>query len=337
MQAHEAPPPVQMVQLLAGFQVSQALYAAAVLGVADHLVAGPAAAETLADATGAHAPALERLLRTLASLGVFAEPEPGVFAITPLGQTLTRSHPGSVRDLAIMWMETHYAPFGELTRTLVTGQPAADHHYGQPFFSWLSVHPEHATRFTAAMANLTNGIKTAAIAALPVDGLRTIVDIGGADGTLLATLLTAHPQLRGVLFDLPHVIADAPKTFAERGLEDRAECLGGDFFTAVPPGRDGYLTSMVLHDWPDTQARQILANIAAAAAPGARLLLLEFVMPPGDTPHMAKMIDLTMLAMLAGKERTERQWHDLLTATGFTGVEIRDTGTPLSIIQATVA
>jgi hypothetical protein len=337
MQAHEAPPPVQMVQLLAGFQVSQALYAAAVLGVADHLAAGPAPAEALAEHTGAHPPSLERLLRSLASIGVFTEPGPGVFALTPLGQTLTRGHPGSMRDLAIMWMETHYAAFGDLIHTLRTGQPAAEHRYGQPFFTWLSAHPERATRFTAAMANLTNGIKTAAIAALPVTGLRTIVDIGGADGTLLATLLTAHPHLRGVLFDLPHVIADARKTFAERGVDDRAECLGGDFFDAVPPGCDGYLTSMVLHDWPDAQAQQILANIAAAGGPGARLLLIEFVMPPGDTPHMAKMIDLTMLAMLAGKERTEPQWHDLLTATGFTGIEIRDTGTPLSVIQASVA
>jgi hypothetical protein len=325
-----------MVQLLAGFQVSQALYAAASLGVADHLTAGPAPVSELAELTGAYQPSLYRLLRTLAGIGVFTETETGLFALTPLGQTLTRSHPASMRDLALMWMETHYAPFGDLTHTIRTGQPAADYHYGQPFFTWLAQRPGDASRFTGAMANLTSGIKAAAITALPVDGITTIVDVGGADGTLLGTLLASHPGLRGVLFDLPHVIADAPKTLAQYGVEDRAECMAGDFFESVPAGRDGYLVSFVLHDWPDPQAEAILANIATAGGSGARLLLLEFVMPPGDTPHMSKMIDLTMLGMLAGKERTEAEWRELLTAAGFTGIGIHQTGTPLSIIEATV-
>jgi O-methyltransferase domain len=155
----------------------------------------------LAEQTGAHALSLRRLLRTLASVGVFTEPEPGVFALTPLGQTLASGQPGSMRDVVIMFMETHYAPFGDLLHTIRTGQPAAERFYGQPFFSWLSDHPEHTSRFTAAMAGLTGGFKTAAIAALPLDGVRTIVDVGGADGTVLAAILTAHPDMRGVLFD----------------------------------------------------------------------------------------------------------------------------------------
>jgi hypothetical protein len=144
-------------------------------------------------------------------VGVFTEPQPGVIALTPLGQTLTSSQPGSMRNLAIMWMETHYAPFAELIYTVRTGLPAAEHLYGEPFFAWLSHHPEQASRFTGAMANLTSGgFKTAAIASLPLDGTRTIVDVGGADGTVLATILAAHPHMRGVLFDLPHIITDAP-------------------------------------------------------------------------------------------------------------------------------
>src|SRR5690242_10066058 len=139
------------------------------------LPAGPAGVEVLAGQSGAHAPSLARLLRTLASAGVFTEPEPGVFGLTPLGQTLTRTQPGSMRDLAIMWMETHYAPFGELVHTIRTGQPAAEHLYGQPFFGWLSGQPEQAARFTGAMANLTDGIKAAAIPSLPLDGARTLV------------------------------------------------------------------------------------------------------------------------------------------------------------------
>jgi O-methyltransferase domain/Dimerisation domain len=336
MQAHELPPPAQMILLLGGFRVSQALYAAAALGVADHLVAGPAPAEVLAERTGAHPPSLRRLLRTLASVGVFTEPEPGVFALTPLGQTLTSGQPGSMRDVVIMFMETHYAPFGDLLGTIRTGQPAAEHYYGEPFFAWLSHHPEQASRFTAAMANLTSGFKTAAIAALPLDGIHTIVDVGGADGTGLATILAAHPHMRGVLFDLPHVITSAPRTLARHGVDDRVDCVGGDFFESVPAGADAYLVSAVLHNWPDQQAQRIVANIAAAGGSGARLLMIEFVVPPGDTAHLSKISDLNMLAMLDGKERTETEWRELLTAADFTGIEIHQTGTPLSVIQATV-
>ena len=336
MQAHELPPPAQMMLLLGGFRISQALYAAAALGVADQLVAGPAPVEVLAEQVGAHPPSLRRLLRALASVGVFTEPEPGVFALTPLGQTLTNGQPGSMRDVVIMFMETHYAPFGDLLYTIRTGQLAAERFYGQPFFGWLSDHPEQASRFTAAMASLTGGLKTAAIAALPLDGARTVVDVGGADGTVLAAILTAHPDMRGVLFDLPHVVAAAPGTLASYGIDDRVECAGGDFLHSVPSGGDVYLASMVLHDWPDEAARAILANIAAAGGSGARLLLLEFVVPPGDAPHPSKISDLNMLAIVGGKERTETEWRELLTAAGFTGIEIRQTSTPFSVIQATV-
>jgi hypothetical protein len=206
--------------------------------------------------------------------------------------------------------------------------------YGEPFFTWLSHHPEQAERYTAAMANLTGGFKTAAIASLPLDGAHTIVDVGGADGTVLAAILAVHPHLRGVLFDLPHVITAAPQTLASHGVEDRAECVGGDFFESVPADGDAYLLSLVLHDWPDRQAQRILANIAAAGR-GARLLVLDFVVPPGDAPHMSKISDLNMLAMMGGKERTGPEWRELLDGTGFTGIEIRQTGTPFSVIQAT--
>jgi hypothetical protein len=325
-----------MVQMLAGFQISQALYAAAVLGVADLMAAGPVPAGVLAEQAGAHPPSLLRLLRTLASAGVFTEPEPGVFALTPLGATLTRSQAGSMRDLAIMWMETHYAPFGDLLHTVRTGEPAADHLYRQPFFSWLSGQPEQVTRFTRAMANLTSGIKNAAVPVLPLDGAQTIVDVGGADGTMLAAILSGRPGLHGVLFDLPHVLADAPKALADSGVADRVECIGGNFFESVPAGADCYLLSFVIHDWPDEAARRVLANIAAAGGSGARLMMIEFVVPPGDTPHMSKMIDLTMLGMLAGRERPEEDWRALLDSAGFTGIGVLPTGGPLSVIHATV-
>ena len=336
MQAHELPPPAQMLLLLGGFRVSQALYAAAALGVADQLMAGPAAAEVLAERTGAHPPSLRRLLRTLAGVGAFTEPEPGVFALTPLGRTLASGQPGSMRDVVIMFMETHYAPFGDLLGTIRTGQPAAERFYGQPFFAWLSQHPEQASRFTAAMASLTGGFKGAAIAALPLDGTGTIIDVGGADGTMLAAILAAHPHMHGVLFDLPHVIASAPGVLAGHGVGDRAECVAGDFLEAVPPGGDAYLASCVLHDWPEQQVRQILANIVTAGGSGSRLLLIEFVVPPGDAPHLAKISDLNMLAMVGGQERTEAEWREILADAGYAGIAIRPTGTPFSVIEATV-
>ena len=155
------------------------------------------------------------------------------------------------------------------------------------------------------MANLTDGIKAAAIPSLPLDGAQTVVDVGGADGAMLAAILTAHPGLRGVLFDLPRVVAAAPGTLASYGVDDRVECAGGDFLHSVPSGGDVYLASMVLHDWPDEAARAILANIAAAGGSGARLLLLEFVVPPGDAPHPSKISDLNMLAM-SGRQGTHR-------------------------------
>jgi hypothetical protein len=326
------PPPVQMVQLLAGFQLSQALYTAAKLGVADALVDGPRPVADVAAAVGADPAALRRLLRTLASVGAFTETEPGVVGLTPLGATLASDTPGSMRDLALMWMETHYAPFARLCDGVKAGRPAAELHYGEPFFAWLGERPEQVARFSGAMANLTNGIKAAAVAQLDVGGASTLVDVGGADGALLATILALHPDLNGVLFDLPHVVSGAGKVLAGAGVADRVEVVGGNFFEGVPTG-DTYLLSFVLHDWSDAEAGAILRAVRAAN-PSAALLLLELVPPPGDQPHMAKMIDLTMLGMLTGHERDEQEWQALLAAAGFELEGVEPTPGPMSVIRA---
>ena len=274
------PPPVQMIQMLAGFQISQGLYVAAKLGLPDQLVDGPRAAADIADAIGADPLALRRLLRTLSSLGVFTEPEPGVFAVTPLGRTLASDEPGSVRDMALMWMETHYDPFSRLVDTVRTGATAADLHYGEPFFDWISQHPEQVSQFSRAMANLTTGIKAGAVAAYDFDEAGTIVDVGGADGALLAQILAAAPSTNGVAFDLPHVIADAAPAIKGHGLGDRLRAEPGNFFEAVPAGADTYLLSLVLHDWDDERACQILENVRAAAKPGATILRWSRSCPP---------------------------------------------------------
>jgi O-methyltransferase domain/Dimerisation domain len=331
---HAVPPAVQMVQLLAGFQLSQALYAAARLGVADCLRSGPKNAAALAADVGADARSLHRVLRTLASIGVFTETPDRLFGLAPLGETLTQDNPASMRDLAIMWMETHYGPFGGLLDTVRTGRCAATTFYGQPFFSWLGDHPEHVQRFSRAMANLTGGIKLGAISSCDFTNAGRIVDVGGADGTVLAHILAATPGATGTAFDLPHVVADAEPRLAAYGLGSRLKLAGGDFFTSVPQGADTYLLSMILHDWSDAEASRLLANIKAAAPAGARLVAFELVVPDGAEPHMAKMIDLTMLGMLNGRERTQAEYRLLLEQAGFKFEGVTATPTPISIITA---
>jgi O-methyltransferase domain/Dimerisation domain len=332
---HESPPSVRMVELLAGFQVSQALYAVAKLGVCTALLDGPHTADEVAASVGAQPDVVRRLLRDLAGLGVFTTPSPDRYAVTPLGATLAEGTPGSVRDLALTWMETHYAPFGLLLETARTGEPAATRYYGRPFFQWLARDPEQVARFTGAMAGLTEGIKSGAVAGYRVPGGPTIADIGGADGALLLDVLAADPQRRGIVFDLPHVVPAARARLAGHPLAGRVDVVAGDFFAAVPPA-DTYLLSMVLHDWDDEAAAAILANIAAAAPPGARLVGLELVVPPGDAPHLATMIDLTMLGMLTGRERTAEELTALLAAAGFRVDRITPTATPISLVEATL-
>lgn len=333
-EAHEAP--LQMVRLLAGFQISQALYCAAKLEVADRLADGPRTVDELAAETGADREALRRLLRSLAAIGVFTEPESDVFQRNALGAVLASDAPGSMRDLALMWMETHYAPFGELIDTIRTGANAATRHYGQPFFNWLGSNPEQVARFSSAMANLTDGIKRAAVSAYDFSGAGTIVDLGAADGALLAFVLANNPNVTGVAFDLPRVVAAAEATVVGYGLGERLTQTAGNFFDAVPTGGDTYVLSMVLHDWNDDDASLILSNISKAARPGTKVVAFELVVPAGNAPHMSKMIDLTMLGMLEGRERTDEEMRSIFERAGLTYDGSTGTPAPISIIEAHV-
>jgi hypothetical protein len=328
------PPPQVMVQMLGGFQISQALYVLAVLGVPDELVDGPRTAEDLARTVGAQPDPLHRMLRTLASLGVFEQLDEDTFGLTPVGETLTSTAPTSVRDLALTWMETHYAAFGELLQTARTGRPAATVLYGMPFFDWLGEHPEHADRFTRAMGGMTQALKAAAIPSVDLSGATTVVDVGGADGEVLAIALAQHPGVRGVVLDLPHVVDAAVQNMRRHGLSDRVQAVGGDFFTSVPEA-DTYLFSLVLHDWDDEEAVRILSTCRDAGGPGCRVRALEFVVPSTPEPHPAKMMDITMLGMLTGKERSESQWAAVAERSGMRLDRVVATPTPLSVLEAT--
>ena len=329
------PPPVLMVQLLAGFQVAQALYVVAKLDVATALIDGPRSVDELAGSLGADPSALRRLLRTLAGLGVFTSVGKETYALTRLGTTLAQGSPDSVRDLALTWMETHYAPFGRLLDAVVSGQPAATLHYGMPFFDWLATDPDQVQRFTGAMAGLTHGIRVHAMQGYRLPGT-VVADLGGADGSLLIELLEAEQnrERHGIVIDLPHVIPAARRQLEQRGLTDRIDVVGGDFFESVPAA-DVYLLSMIFHDWSDDQCARMLNSIVRATRSRTRLVALEFVLPPGDEPHMGKMIDLTMLGMLTGRERTADEYRHLFREAGFRLEKITPTPTPLSIIEAT--
>ncbi|WP_443230387.1 methyltransferase [Streptomyces sp. 2A115] len=323
-----------MTQMLAGFQVSQALYVVAELNVATKLAAGPRPVERLAEETGADESALRRLLRTLAPLGLFRHVEDTV-EVTPFGELLFATHPASLRDAALYWMETHYQPFGELLSTVKAGEPASEIHFGKPFFEWLGEDPERFSLLSSAMDNVTGSLRTGMFGGYVLPEGRTVADIGGSDGTVMAELLSRDEGRRGIVFDLPHVVADAHEVLRAQGLGDRVEIVGGDFFDGVPAA-DVYVLSYILHDWDDAACGKILGSIAQAANPGARLVVIEAVLQENDEPHLAKMIDLTMLAMLTSRERTPNEYDELLKNAGFTLDRTLPTPSPFSVFEATL-
>lgn len=326
-----------MLQLLDGFQVSQALYAIADLGVPTILHReGPTDVAVLADRTNADLDALRRLVRSLAPLGIFTTDGDRV-SITPLGATLSEEHPQSLHGIALAGMRFHYLPFTELGHTLRTGQPAAEKYYGMPYFDWLAADPARTRMFSRAMATFATTLRTGIFDGYRLPRGETIADIGGSDGTMLAELLKHDddPARRGIVLDRPATIEAARTSSAAGEHADRVEFVAGDFFTAVPKA-DIYLLGWILHDWNDQDARRILGSIAAAADPGARLLLVEGIVPPGDQPHPTKALDLIMLGTLGGKERTEQEYRDLLESAGFALDRILATPSPYSILEATL-
>ncbi|OBK87208.1 methyltransferase [Mycobacterium sp. 1165178.9] len=325
-------PAARMHQLLSGFEVSQALFVVAELGVATALLDGPRNLDELAAAVGANADALGRLIRFLGPFGVFSGEGENV-AITDLGRTLADGPADSVRSIARFFMATHYAPFGDLLHTARTGQVGATNFLGRPFFEWVGSSTELAQLQNKAMAEFTSAARTGALDAFQFPQRGVVADIGGADGTFLAEILSRTPGCRGIVFDLPNVVAAAPETLAAAGLSDRATVAAGDFFDHVP-GADTYVLSCVLHDWSDADALRILRNIARAAPEQARLLLVELVLPDDDIPHLANFVDFTMLVMVGGRERTESEWRRLLAAGGFALDNVIPTGGLYSLLDA---
>jgi hypothetical protein len=317
MTAPAAPPaPLVLARLLTGYWLSQCLHVAARLGLADLLTGGPRGPADLAGATGTHAPSLYRLLRGLASAGVFAEDEHGRFGLTPLAECL-RDAPGSQRALALINGAEHYRAWGELLHSVRTGEPAFDRVYGQPLFDYLAGHPEAARVFDAAMVSVHGSETSAMLDAYDLGGFATVVDVGGGNGSVLTAALLRHPGLRGVLFDRPDVVARAQPGLEAAGLAGRCRAVGGSFFEGVPAGGDAYLLRHILHDWDDPRCLTILGRVRAVVPPAGKLLVVEGVVPPGNGPSFTKLLDLAMLVLPGGRERTEAEYRDLFARAGF--------------------
>ena len=336
-QPSELPPPVAMLHMIQGFWVSRALYVAAKLGIPDLLKDEPKSSADLAHATGTHAPSLYRVLRALDSVGVFAEDDRGRFGLTPLGATLRTDVPGSLRYFAIEELgENHYPAWEKVLHSVETGEIAFNHVYGVSKWQYMAEHPDEAKIFDAAMSSFSSVVAAAVVAAYDFSSSATVVDIGGGDGTLLTAILKGNPQLRGVLADLPHVAEGAQRRFKTEGLADRCEIAAGSFFESVPVG-DTYVLKFIIHDWDDQQSVAILRNCRSAMAANGRVLLVEAVIQPGTATSFSKYVDLNMLVMTGGRERTEAEYRALLDSAGLRLTRIIPTYTEMSILEAVQA
>lgn len=338
--ASSAGPPahVQVVQMATGYWISRAVYAAARLGLADLLGDGSRSARELADATQTHAPSLYRLLRALASLGLFTESDGHRFALTPLGATLKTGAPGAARStvmaLAGQWM---WGTWNEFLYSLETGNTAFEKVWGMPVFDFLGQHPDEARLFGEAMIGVHGEEPAAVAAAFDFSDMRTVVDVGGGTGNLLTTILRAHAHLTGVLYELPHVVPEARANFAKAGVGKRCSAVAGSFFESIPTGGDAYILSHVIHDWDEEKCLTILGNCRRAMESSSRLLIVESVLPPGDEPHHGKILDLVMLAVPGGVERSGEEYATLLTKAGFRPTRIVSTASPVSVVEAVPA
>jgi hypothetical protein len=300
-----------------GFTVSQAVHVAAKLGIADLLRDRPVTAHEVAAASAANEPALLRLLRALTSIDLLVEDEHGRFAATPTGEFLRSDHPQSLRARAIVYGSPFFwRPWGNLAGSIATGKPAFDLVYGEPFFAHLAHTSEDADAFNAFATSATGGDLLAILAAYDFSGLAKIVDVGGGQGALLQGILERYPKATGVLFDLPAVVAGA-HDLRESTVAARCDIVAGDMFQAVPPGGDAYLLTAILHDWADAEAIQILRTCRRAIAGAGKLIVIDAVLAPSNVPDFAKLLDLMMLVLLTGRERTEVEFRNLYAAAGF--------------------
>jgi hypothetical protein len=323
--------------MINGYWVTQLISTAARLNIADALATGPQTAGALAERCGAHPRSLYRLLRALASLGLFAEIEDGRFTLTPMGELLRSDVPGSLHGLAAYSGDPRhhrYDSWGRLYETVLTGEPAFPQITGMRPFAYLAANPDIARLFDAAMVAYSTESVGAVLAHHDFSRYGHIIDVGGGHGLLIAEILKKHPAARGTVFDLPHVLEGTRALFAREGLTDRASCTAGDFFKEVPSGADLYMLKSILHDWDDQKAVAILRSCRQAMTEQGRLLLVESVIPPGNEPGLGKLMDINMMVIHGGLERTHAEFSALLKEAGFELTAVTMTGSTVDLVEA---
>jgi hypothetical protein len=328
-------PQAHLVQMATAHWISRFLYVAAQMNLADQLAERPKSAKELAQATGADSVPLYRMMRTLASLGLFTEDAEHRFSLTRLGEPLRTGVSGSVRGSVLTLAGGIFTKaLDHLLYSVQTGKTGFEKAFGVPFFDWLASHPAEASMFSETMVGFHGTEPPAIAAAYDFSEFGTIIDVGGASGNLLSTILGRYPKPRGILFDLSHVVADAPGLIRTRGLTDRIKIENGNFFENVPSSGDAYLLSHIIHDWSEAQCLTILGNCRRAMRPDSRLLIIEMVLPTGDTPHLGKILDVIMLALTGGQERTEAEYRAVLEKAGFRLNRVVPTESAVSVIEA---
>jgi SAM-dependent methyltransferase len=321
----------QLLKQMIGGWITQAIYVASELGIADLLTDGSRTAEELAEQTNTHCGALYRVLRALASVGIFTQDKDCRFSMTPLAENLRSDSPESLRSFGIMMGAEFYQSWGNLLDSVRTGEQGFQKRYGVPFFQYMTERPDRHSIYDAAM--MIHGIAETEpmLDAYDFSGFRTVVDIGGGHGRMLAAILNRYPAIKGILFDLP-AVADRSRTIiSDLGLSERCQIAGGDFFTSVPVA-DAYVMRHIIHDWDDKEAVSILRNCRDAMNPEGKILVIETVIPPLDEPCFGKWLDLMML-IVGGRERTEEQYRQLFSKAGLKLNRIVSTAHEISVIE----
>jgi len=288
----------------------------------------------LANATNTHGPSLFRVLRALASVGVFSQDNENRFALTPLSETLRSDLSGSLRAFAMTELgEEHYPAWGELMQSVRTGEIAFDHAFGMDVWKFFAGHPDNAKIFNDAMSGITAQANEAILSQYDFPGIEKLVDVGGGHGGLITSILQRDAGMRGILFDSPQVIEGAESRIEASGVSDRCQLISGNFFESVPSGGDAIILKWIIHDWNDEHCVTILKNCHRALPENGKLILVEAVVPAGSEPHFSKFIDLNMLVMTGGRERTEVEFRDLYQRAGFRLTRVVPTESPFSVIE----
>jgi hypothetical protein len=320
--------------MMAGSWVARSVYVAAELRIADHLAAGPRTAESLAAATGVSPRPLYRLLRALVSVGVFASEPDGRFRLNALAELLRENGPDSFRPMVLILGDEQERCWDDLLETVRTGEPAFERLYGEPIFTYLAKHPEKVQLFDATMSAVSGRVVQEVLDAYDLSGVRLLADVGGGTGATVAGALGRYPDMRGLVFDLPHVVERAHTLLERAGVARRCIVQGGDFFETAPEGADAYLLCHILHDWDDVKAGLILKNIRRVVPTGTRLLVVDVVIAEGSGQEQGKLLDLHMMVAAGGAERTEAEFRQLLAGQGFRLTRVVPTAGDASVIES---